>query len=197
VNNFDPVCDSLLLRCAHVLKNLSRRLLLVLLVLNQNVIVGVSLVDGLDVDFTMVLDALLDLLVLGLGALLELRHYHIRVLTEHGLHEESLGERKGLDFVGSDVAEFRLEVEQDVVVAEEVVSAELVGQRVTLFLDRLLQVGVPDAYVTCHDEVHLLHFIPFVVDDGELLLAQELARLQPKRHVLQQLRFLVSLRLEK
>ena len=120
----------------------------------------------------------------------------MRILRENLAHQELLGESESFDFGESDVHELSFSVVAQVVVAEEGVGAEVVGQRVPVLLERLLVQVIADADCATDDEVHLEDFLLFVVDHVLVFLLAEVAGLQAKGNVIQEFAVLILLGLE-
>ena len=92
--------------------------------------------------------------------------------------------------------EFGLRVVAQVVVAEEGVAADLVGDLERHLVQRLL-IGVEsDSHSAVDDEVHLQDLLLFIVDDVLVLLVAKMAGFQSEGHVVEELAVLVLLRVE-
>jgi len=87
-------------------------------------------------------------------------------------------------------------VAAQIIVAEEGVGADLMGDLEWLPLKWLLIGMEPNANGAIENEVHLKDFFFFVVDDLLVFLLGKVARLQTESHVVEELAVLVLLRVE-
>ena len=92
--------------------------------------------------------------------------------------------------------EFGLRVVAQVVVAEEGVAADLVGDLERHLVQRLLIGMESDSHSAVDDEVHLQDLLLFIVDDVLVLLVAKMAGFQSEGHVVEELAVLVLLRVE-
>ena len=168
-----------------------------LLLPQLDVVIGGALVNDLDVRVLVAHDLVLDGTLIPVPRFIPDVAVDQWVLREDLAHEEFLRKSKGINVGLCNVHKLSLRVVAQVVVAEEGVTADLVRNLERHFIEGLL-IGVEaDANCAVNNKVHLENLFFFVIDDVFIIFVAEMARLQPKGHIVQELAILVLLRVEK